>query len=482
MLAAYYGRGGDRRGLFENRKLSQHPGWDVYLGKLDVIQIVISDLDDRNASIGDLIGRLTRRVLAELREAHPAIQFDEDDLPFSLRKLLNETGRQIVFLIDEWDVVFRSHPHDLDGQRDYLDFLRNLFKDQSYVALAYMTGILPVKKYGQHSALNMFDEYSMVAPLQFAPYTGFTPDEVQILCGEYGRSFQKCQEWYNGYRLTGPMPPDPQHLGLQPRRYDLYAPLSVINAVQTGFFKPYWNNTETYEALAEYIRMNFDGLRETVVRLMNGAHLPVNISSYQNDMTSLACRDDVLTLLIHLGYLGYDQEKQEVFIPNHEIHEVFETSTRSQDWSSSFRALQNSRKLLEATLAGDAETIAELIEAAHDTSGKRTYNSEAALNYAIQLAYYAAQDEYTLIPDLDTGKGYADLAYLPKHAGKPAILVELKYEKDANTAIRQIQRQRYPERLAHYRGNLILVGINYERDASPDKPNFKHHTCTVSRG
>ena len=193
----------------------------------------------------------------------------------------------------------------------------------------------------------------------------------------------------------------------------------------------------------------------------------------------MTCRDDVLALLIHLGYLGYDQSKGEVFIPNKEIHDVFETSTQAPEWSSTMRALRNSQRLLEAVWAGDEETVAELLEEAHDRSGNRTYNSEAALSYAVQLAFYKAQDEYTLLPEVDTGRGYADLIYIPKRPVHPAILVELKYRHDADTAIEQIQRQKYPSRLEHYKGNLILVSVSYDRSADPAAPNFKHHGCRM---
>jgi hypothetical protein len=352
--------------------------------------------------------------------------------------------------------------------------------------MAYMTGILPVKKYGKHSALNMFDEYSMSAPLQLAPYTGFTEEEVQDLCGKFGMSFTAIKDWYDGYLVYDQGIVDDRDRSeenpskrLPAKRYHLYAPLSVVNAMRNGQIKNYWNNTETYEALAEYIRMDFDGLKETVARLMEGEHLPVNLGTYQNDMTSMTCRDDVLALLIHLGYLGYDQPKGEVFIPNHEIHDVFETSTQTPEWSSTMRALRNSQKLLEAVWTGDEETVAGLLEAAHDQTGNRTYNSEAALSYAVQLAFYKAQDDYTLIPEVDTGRGYADLIYIPKRPIHPAILVELKYKKDADTAIEQILRQKYPSRLEHYKGNLILVGINYDHSADSAAPNFKHHSCKM---
>jgi len=479
MLAAYYGPNGNSRSLFENRLLAQCPDWDKYLGKFDVIRLVLTDFINHDRSMKECINLITKRVLDDLGEQYPTVHYDNNDFVFSLAKFCNHSDRQFVIIIDEWDAIFREYPNDVQAQKDYLDFLRNLLKDQDYVALAYMTGILPVKKYGKHSALNMFTEYSMIAPLMLAPYTGFTEDEVRQLCREFGRSFDDIKAWYDGYQVTDAVPADPEGLGLKPNLYHLYAPLSVVRAVSTGAIQNWWNKTETYEALAEYIRMDFDGMKETVARLMEGEHIPVSLGTYSNDMTTMTCRDDILALLIHLGYLGYDQAEGRVFIPNREILDEYKNSTQTRDWSSTFRALKNSRRLVAATEAGDAETIAELVEAAHDKAGNRTYNSEAALSYAIQLAYYAAQDDYTLFPEVDTGRGFADLLYIPKHPGKPAMLIELKYEQDARTAIDQIQRQRYPDRLEQYKGNIILVGINYDRSASPSAPDFKHHSCQV---
>ena len=479
MLCAYYGAEDGNRELFEKLKLSQCPEWDKYLGKFNVIRLVMTNFIGQTKQMEKVVGRISMRVLDELHEAYPEVRYDEDDFCYSLSRFHQASGRQFVIVIDEWDCVFRELPQDQDGQKYYLDWLRGLLKDQPYVAMAYMTGILPVKKYGKHSALNMFDEYSMTSPLQLAPYTGFTEEEVQNLCRRFGRPFEDIKAWYDGYLVESEIPPDPQKLGLKAPQYHLYAPLSVVNAMRTGLIKNYWNNTETYEALAEYIRMDFDGLKETVARLMEGEHLPVNLGTYQNDMTSMTCRDDVLALLIHLGYLGYDQPKGEVFIPNHEIHDVFKTSTQTPEWSSTMRALRNSQKLLEAVWAGDEETVAGLLEAAHDQTGNRTYNSESALSYAVQLAFYKAQDEYTLFPEVDTGRGYADLIYIPKRPVHPALLVELKYKQDADTAMDQILRQKYPSRLEHYKGNLILVGISYDRSADPAAPNFKHHSCRM---
>ena len=486
MLCAYYGMADGNRELFEKLKLAQCPEWDRYLGKFDVIRLVMTNFVDRTTPMVKVIGRMSMRILDELHETYPGVRYDEDDFVYSLSKFYRASGRQFVVVIDEWDVIFRTHKNDYDAQRDYLNFLRSWLKDQDYVALSYMTGILPVKKYGEHSALNMYSEFSMVSPLQFAPYTGFTEVEVRDLCGKYGMNFASIKNWYDGYLVYDQgVVSELDRSATEPsrrapaRQYHLYAPLSVVNAMTYGQIKNYWNATETYEALAEYIRMDFDGLKETVARLMEGEHLPVRLGTYQNDMTSMTCRDDVLALLIHLGYLGYDQANSEVFIPNREIHDVFETSTQTPEWSSTMRALRNSKKLLEAVWAGDEETVAELLEAAHDQTGNRTYNSEAALSYAVQLAFYKAQDDYTLFPEVDTGRGYADLIYIPKRPIHPALLVELKYNQNADTALEQILRQKYPSRLEHYKGNLILVGISYDRSADPAAPNFKHHSCKM---
>ena len=182
MLCAYYGAENDSRELFEKLKLSQCPEWDKYLGKFDVIRLVMTNFIGQTKEMDKVVNRIAMRVLDELHEAYPEVRYDEDDFIYSLSRFHQASGRQFVIIIDEWDCVFRELPQDQAGQKYYLDWLRSLLKDQPYIAMAYMTGILPVKKYGKHSALNMFDEYSMSARLQLAPYTGFTEEEVQDLC------------------------------------------------------------------------------------------------------------------------------------------------------------------------------------------------------------------------------------------------------------------------------------------------------------
>lgn len=490
MLCAYYGEGNSRQ-LFAGLKLAGHENWDKHLNRFDVIKIVMTDFIKANKDVEESLAKMQKLVVRDIRKQYPNVDyFDTDDLTQSMADAYSENGKQFVIIIDEWDAVFRECKEDRDGQTLYLDFLRDWLKDKEYVALAYMTGILPIKKYGKHSALNMFDEYSIIAPMQLAPFTGFTEDEVRELCDRYGRDYEEIKEWYDGYDLSGIVPADKGYAiqrktgePLKPKHYSIYSPLSVVKAVSTGHIMNYWNKTETYEALAEYIRMNLDGLKDAVALLMDGGRVKADISTYQNDMSTFHSRDDVLALLINLGYLCYDVETKEVYIPNREILDEFKTSTKSEEWVDTFKSFRKSQELLTATLERDADKVAELLEWFHDTAENKTYHSEAALSYAVQMAYYAAQKYYTTIQELDTGKGYADIVYLPspKQTDKPALLVELKYNKTVKTAADQIRNRNYPQKLTHYEGNLLLVSVNYDSNAGNTEDDYKRHSCIIEK-
>jgi hypothetical protein len=463
MLAAYYGRGEDTRALFKGYEIAGAPSFDEHAGKYDVIALNMTDFLIRAGSINAMFALIEKDVVGELAESYGDAGLAGADLVTALSRTFAHTRRGIVVLIDEWDCVFRERKEDVEGQKAYLDFLKLILKDKPYVALAYMTGILPIKKYGKHSALNMFNEFSMADQDALARFTGFTQDEVDELCGRYNMDKAKTAAWYNGYILED-----------RTERYAVYSPRSVVNSMLSGKHKGYWTVTETYEALREYIVMDFDGLRDTVTKLMAGEREYVNTERFPNDMSTFEKADDVLTLLVHLGYLGYDSETREAFMPNHEIQSEFVTAMEDGGWPGVIKAIGASKSILKSIWEGDEAAVAAGIEAAHFETSQITYNSEAALSYTVSLALYAARDYYTVIRELPTGKGFADLAFVPRphHPDKPALLAELKWDKDARTAIKQIREKNYPESLKDYVGNLQLIGVSYEKAT-------KKHVCVI---
>ena len=417
-------------------------------------------IEAKNQSVTDYLEQV---VIEDIREEYGEFfSAYETILAAVLRKIYVKTKKKFIFLIDEWDCVMRERQESEALQKQYLDFLRNLLKDQPYVALAYMTGILPVKKYGEHSALNMFTEYSMTDQDVFEEYTGFTENEVKELCECYQMDFVQTSGWYDGYTFT--------------KYQHIYNPKSVVEAMRRHKFSNYWTSTEIYDALKIYMEMDFDGLRADIVQMLGGGRVRVNTRSFRNDMRNFRIKDDVLTLLIHLGYLAYDSEAKEAFIPNKEIIEEFENAMSVGGWQNIMQILKASEKLLEDTLLCDEKSVAEGLDRAHtEIASILTYNDENALGAAIGLAYYSARKDYKLIRELPAGKGFADVVFLPlTHTGKPALIIELKCNHTANTAIQQIKDRNYTQALEGYTGEILLVGVNYNKE----DPN-KSHSCVI---
>ena len=325
-----------------------------------------------------------------------------------------------------------------------------------------MTGILPIKKYGTHSALNMFDEFSMLSPGPLASYVGFTENEVSVLCQKYEMDLSEIKNWYDGYSFSDTL--------------SIYSPRSVINSMLLKKIGNYWNQTETFEALQFYIDMNFDSLKDDILSMIAGENVPVNTGSFTNDMTTFRTEDDVLTLLIHLGYLSYDNINKCVFIPNEEVRSEYINAVSVSDWGEVSKALKNSSDTLNAIWQNRPTQVAEGIRQAHFETSHLQYNDENALSYTISLALYAARNFYTVYRELPTGKGFADLVFVPRKQfpDKPALIVELKWDKSASGAISQIKEKSYVQSLKEYHGNLLLVGINYD-------VKTKEHECIIEQ-
>ena len=462
MLTAYYSRGCNSEEMFSKLKISKADTFEKHLNRYNVIHINMVNFLERSKSIDDMLDYLRKRLIHEIKKENGDVDcFDWNDLISVLDEIFHEKKIPFIFIIDEWDCIFREHQNDTDAQKKYLDFLRNLLKDQSYVALAYMTGILPIKKYGKHSALNMFTEVSMTDPREYAEFTGFTESEVEQLCDEYKMPFDETKRWYDGYNLMG---------------VSAYNPRSVVMSMTGGYFNNYWTSTETYEALRVYIEMNFDGLKDTIIELLAGQKAVIDTTTFSNDMVTFETKDDVLTLLVHLGYLTYDFYTKEVSIPNYEISEQFASTIKVMGWSEVANSLKLSDELLKSTLNCDAEKVAELIDKAHsDNTSILKYNDENSLSCVISLAYYSARKRYIVERELPAGKGFADLIFLPrKNNSNPAMIVELKYNKSAEGAIEQIKKKQYADSLKDYSGEILLVGINYNKDT-------KKHDCVIEK-
>lgn len=462
MLSAYYSRGCDSAALFSGLKIEEHASYKKHLNKHNVIRLDIQRFLFSKSHLDIFIDKIQEMVIQELREEYGGC-FQEGfyGLPGVLEQIYAKTGEGFIFIIDEWDCVFRLAKDRQDIQKSYLDFLRGLFKGCEYVDLAYMTGILPIKKYGEHSAINIFREFSMLKPGKIADCFGFTESEVQELCENYHVDYEKTRKWYDGYLLGE------QHI---------YNPQAVTELMENRDFQSYWSGTETYEALKVYIDMNFDGLRESVISMLGNGRCRINPRGFQNDMTTFHTRDEVLTLLVHLGYLTYDSHAQDVFIPNQEIAQEFLTAVDGPGWSGLAQALSRSEELLKNTWALNGKAVAEGVAAIHqETASMLQYHNENSLTCTILMAYYSAKAYYmNPIMELPSGRGFADVAYLPRRdVDCPALVVELKWKKSAKGALRQIKEQEYASWIEGYTGEILLVGINYDEK--------KGHECIIEK-
>ncbi|MCD7744327.1 MAG: ATP-binding protein [Lachnospiraceae bacterium] len=476
MLAAYYSRGCDSEEMFKGLKIAENTDFKKHLNQYNVIRLNMQDFLSGAGSVSDMVARIEKKMIREFKKEYKNFDFEGEDFNSYFEDVFAETKIPFVFVIDEWDCVFRTYKKDKDAQEQYLDYLRSLLKDKSYVALAYMTGILPIKKYGQHSALNMFYEYSMMNAVPIEEFTGFTETEVEELCRRYNTSFDEMKKWYDGYMVNG---------------ISLYNPKSVVEAILRRNFDSYWTKTETYEALKLYIQMNLDGLKEKVECLIAGEKIPVNAMKYQNDMSTLESADDVLTLLVHLGYLTTEPKEElsgtcefrvndlsslNCMIPNGEVRQEFINCIEDGGWENVMDAIRSSEELLQLTIAGEEDEVARRIAKIHmENASVLQYNNEISLSCAISLAYYSAKKNYTIVREMPAGKGFADLVFVPdKNCSRPAMIVELKWDKTAETALDQIRRQNYAACLDRYMGEILLVGVNYDKES-------KEQVCRIER-
>lgn len=466
MLCAYYDKSCDSRDLFAGLKAANDSAFETNLNKYPVIYLDVTNFTTIYRNDPTIVKHIQEDLKKELLEVYPDTNIDPGkDLMSVITAISYKQKQKFIMIVDEWDAILREFDKQKETIDNYIDLFRSLFKgsDSDYVfAGVYITGILPIKKYKTESALNNFREYSMVQPGKLAGALGFTKKEVQELCEKYDMDFEKMQMWYDGYKI-----------GKEP---SMFNPYSVMEAIANEDYANYWANTGAYDNLRTYIQMNYDGLKDDIINMLSGGRCYVNPSKFQNDMSEVRSKDEVFTVLIHLGYLAYDAENEVCYIPNKEVAGEFNNAVEDSSWSNIAKTIQDSRELLDATLNGNETAVAKAIDLAHDENTSiLAYNNENSLACVLSIAYIWAKNKYIIHRELATGKGYADLVMIPrKDVDLPALVVELKYNKDTETAIDQIKKKNYPAKIAEYVGNLLLVGINYDKET-------KLHTCKIEK-
>ena len=489
MLSAYYSKGYAGKNIFDNLEIANKPSFDEHLNKYDVIYIDMNSIcglykgylkkDNKITGVKTLIDYLEYSIITDLREREDFAeclkkhQTENIGLLEALSNLRNDLNAQFIFIMDEWDLIYRDYRNDTQLQEDFIDLLRGLFKSdggQACFALAYLTGILPIKKYNSQSALNCFDEYNMLAPGNYATYFGFTEDEVAqiVKSPDCKVSHQDLKEWYEGYKIKG---------------IDIYNPNSVCKAVSRNECISYWSGTSSNEEVVNLINMNFDGIKDDIIHLIEGSTIQFSCTTFQNDMVSIKTKDDIFSLLVCLGYLGCVDDGGDyrlAYVPNKEIRTALSSIVKSQPWFNSMPIIERSKSLFEAITTLDANKAAEIITEIHNSPNVSllTYNREESMVFClISGLMWCTEREYECYRELQSGKGSADLIYVPKrNIHLPILLIEFKYGQSAEDALNQIKEKEYFSRYrdGDYPNDVLLIGINYN-------PKTKDHQCLIEK-
>ena len=472
MLTAYYDCSCDSHDLFDDKRVAQSVDYEKHMNQYHVIYLditgFISEAKRKNDSLRVVPDMIVEAVWDEVAALDPHTAQAKTLNDSLIRFVEDSFGRKFIFIIDEWDAMIREAKDDEIAQQAYLSLLRGWFKNANFtpkvVAAAYMTGILPIKKDGSQSAISDFKEYSMIKPRKYGQFVGFTEEEVLRLCTEKSIDFSAMKRWYDGYNFkeVGPV----------------YNPNSVMQAIENDDFDSYWTETSAAEGLLDYISKDYNGLTKTIAELIGGVEVAVNTTGFANDLTTFRGKDDVLTLMIHLGYLAYDADSGTVRIPNEEIRKEFQRSIREVKHDATLKRLAESEQLFLDTIHRDEMAVAAQIEKIHaEETAPLHYNKEESLRSVIKLAYYTYRDHYIQMEELPAGEGYADIVYIPRHDSDwPVLVIELKWNEKAEGAVAQILKKKYPDAVRNIGCPILLVGISYDKNASAGE---KKHTCRI---
>ena len=467
MLNAYYSKGCDSKDLFKGLKISKDPSFEEHLNKHNVISVDMASFYSGVKDKSKMLGAIEKAVVEELRESFPsALSRKEKTIAQAVIKINKKLGERFIFLIDEWDVIFRLQEDNQELCDSYTEFLWHIFKSSdvsSCFDLVYMTGILPIRRYITQSTLNMFSEYSMLEPRGLASLFGFTEDEVKKLCAIHSMDFSIIKNWYEGYELGG---------------MEIYNPKSVVEALTLKRCGDYWTATSSIEAITDYMNYDHGVLKGEITKMLSGGKISFDPGKFSNDLTKVDSKDAALTVLVHLGYLAYlpgeqDEEEGACYIPNEEIRREFERALEKLDWSGIYDPIFHSERLLKDTLAGDTDAINKAFDRNHrELASPFSKNDENVLSVIAIVSYYKARNHYSVRKEETSMNGRSDISFFPKEAGYPPFIVELKAGHSHEEAIEQIKERRYWEAWDGYKGKVLLVGINY------DEKTLKHSSKT----
>ena len=487
MLSAYFSKGYVGRSIFDELEISKKDSYEQHLNKYNIIYIDMNSINglydgytnknQKVEGVNDLVDYLEYSIIKDLREREDFAecfnkhQIENTGLLEALSNLRNDLNTKFIFIMDEWDLIYRDYRNEEPLQKKFIEFLRGLFKSdggKACFALAYLTGILPIKKYNSQSALNNFDEYNMLSSGNFAPYFGFTEDEVAeiVKSPDCKVSHHDLKEWYEGYKIKG---------------IDIYNPNSVCKAISRNECISYWSGTSSNEEVVRLINMDFDGIKEDIINLIEGDEVTFSCANFQNDMVTLKDKNDVFSLLVCLGYLGCAETKNQfrkvAYVPNAEIKAVLLDIVREQNWYERIETIKRSENLLKAIKELDGTTVATIIQDIHNSSAVSLldYNDEESLTYCVMTGLlWSTLDDYSYHREDQAGKGRVDLVYEPLTRRHPLILIEFKYDGSAEDAIAQIKKQEYFKRYTGQYRNIIIVGINYSTKT-------KEHQCLIEK-
>lgn len=472
MIAAFFENTGEPS-LFEHLYIAEYAGYKEQAGKHDVIYIDFSEMPRECQNYQEYIDRVQNGLVRDIQEAYPELVIENNAAVWDILSLVfNQTGHKFIFVIDEWDAVFHSSFITEKDKKDYLLFLKLLLKGQSYVELAYMTGVLPIAKYSDGSELNMFLEYNMATRVRFSEYFGFSDEEVDMLYQRYLEKTKKPQitreslrEWYDGY-----------HTAAGER---LYNPRSVVCALTDNQLSNYWVSSGKYDSIFTYIQYNVDQIQNDLTLMFAGERIPSGIQEYAATAQELKTKEEIYSAMVVYGLLTYDNGM--VFIPNKELMGSYASMMKKeQSLGYIYRLANVSSQMLQATLAGDTETMSKIIQYAHNTEVPiLSYNNETELSAIINLVYLSARDQYRVEREDKAGKGYVDFIFYPVRYDQDCIILELKMNYTPEEAIAQIKEKEYALRFKgktaaqdKYTGRILAVGISYNKET-------KEHSCKV---